>query len=367
MVQATIREEPSIASLKYKTEGRLARDSVENWVDGEAGYKVKEWIDWKREADDEFKRTQTCWQDSEESKMALAGECSCILRWSLKGELMIVAEFKVPSTAKEIADFLAKSSAAYKPLDQLPLGRITHQRKSSLSNSRLFISPYGLPLPRPPTLPTSTAHSDYVSASSAATAAKPKRMSIETKFERSNSATSSNFTFGSRPSSTPSEVIEVMMGISGTPSRAQRLSAPPMSSVFAPFAGSGSSGSGSTPPSTSASSAFGNAKFDLPFKPYLDKTSKASDERAQKEKVEDKRPRVDSTARREALGWGRRRNSDGPTKVEATVKTAFGKAGDSVKSMSNAGAAPLGDRTNGVAKMMTRQVYTDAKENSAPQ
>jgi hypothetical protein len=366
MVQATIREEPSIASLKYKTEGRLARDSVENWVDGEAGYKVKEWIDWKREADDEFKRTQTCWQDSEESKMALAGECSSILPLSfVKGELMIIAEFKVPSTAKEIADFLAKSSAAYKPLDQLPLGRIAHRRKSSLSNSRLFISPYGLPLPRPPTLPTSTAHSDYSATSSAATAAKPKRMSIETKFERSNSATSSNFTFGSRPSSTPSEVIEVMMGISGTPSRAQRLSAPPMSSVFAPFAGSGSSGS--TPPSTSASSAFGNAKFDLPFKPYLDKTSKAN-ERGEKDKVEDKRPRVDSTARREALDWGRRRNSDGPTKVEATVKTAFGKAGESVKSRSNIGpAVALGERTNGVPKMMARQSWADTKENSAPQ
>jgi hypothetical protein len=54
--------------------------------------------------------------------------------------------------------------------------------------------------------------------------------------------------------------------------------------------------------------------------------------------------------------------------VEATVKTAFTKAGESVKSRSNIGsAAALGDRTNGVPKMMARQVWADTKENSAPQ
>jgi hypothetical protein len=35
---------------------------------------------------------------------------------------------------------------------------------------------------------------------------------------------------------------------------------------------------------------------------------------------EEKRQRVDSEVRRQALGWGKRRNSDGPTKVIGTVE-----------------------------------------------
>jgi hypothetical protein len=40
----------------------------------------------------------------------------------------------------------------------------------------------------------------------------------------------------------------------------------------------------------------------------------------QKETGEEKRTRVDSSVRRQALGWGRRGHSDGPSKVEQMMK-----------------------------------------------
>lgn len=79
------------------------------------------------------------------------------------------AGFRPPSSMDEITAFLLQSAQQYRPLPSLPATRPMHKRQSSRSSSRL--SPYGLPLPREvdPDAP------------------KPKKMSIPTKYERTNS------------------------------------------------------------------------------------------------------------------------------------------------------------------------------------
>lgn len=182
----------------------------------------------------------------------------------------------------EIAQFIAKSAEAYRPLEQLPIGRnfAPRRRKSSLSQARQFLSPYGLPLPRPPIVPREQ---------------RPK-MSLPTKFERTRSSTGSQFTI---ESDAPTSAVS-------TPSRG------PLSAVFAQFAREVPSSPLSVPHTASSATIAPSATYlhaqkaesILSGSPKNDVYSAAG------------RQRVNSKARRQALGWGRRRNSDGPTKVE---------------------------------------------------
>lgn len=177
-------------------------------------------------------------------------------------------------TTQEIASFLVNSSESYKPLDQLPLGRIVHRRQSSLSDARLLTSPYGLPLPKPPQ-------------------GNRPRTSLITKFERTNSANSSNFSF---------------------PGEDPPVSAPtPVSAVFARFVREHPP----SPPPTIAS-----LVPHTPLRPKFDAfgLQKQADKDETDGKEEKSRSRVTSNARRQALGWGRRRTSDGPTKVQEAVR-----------------------------------------------
>lgn len=83
--QATIKEEPSIATIRpnrcsdsSSVKYRESEIEMINWETGEvdAGDQaMKGWLQWKREADDEYRRTKREWQDSEESKMAVEGRC----------------------------------------------------------------------------------------------------------------------------------------------------------------------------------------------------------------------------------------------------------------------------------------------------
>ncbi|WVF67509.1 hypothetical protein IAT40_002265 [Kwoniella sp. CBS 6097] len=275
-VEATIHEMPSMATLRAKKSsaspsGRpnsvISREPTIVGV-GELGEEeeidrmrsVRNWVEWEREAEDEFRKTKSCWRDSEESKHVLEG-------------------WKMPQTNAEIAAFLAQSTQAYKPLSQLPLGKIAHRRKSSLSDSRSLCSPYGLPLPKPPP------------------ANKPK-MSLTTKYEKKNSTSSTGSAISQFAFAFPDDVPEAP-------------AAPPLSAVFAPFARE-------TPPSPPPSLA--------PFKPVSPFHMPALDTFGLKKQLEEsaqqaaddrkqKRSRVTSSVRRQALGWGRRRNSDGPERT----------------------------------------------------
>lgn len=164
--------------------------------------------------------------------------------------------------------FLTQSAQLYKPLEQqLPKA---HRRKSSLAEARVSLSPYGLPLPKAPT------HGGQ--------AQKP-RMSLITKFERTNSATSSHF---AEDDMTPA----------------------PSSAIFAQF-------TREHPPSPPPS--LKNLPVMSPFKLNLDLRTGYSPQ-SKKDAEQEKRNRVDSVARRQALGWGKRRNSDGPAKVIEAVE-----------------------------------------------
>ncbi|WRT68579.1 uncharacterized protein IL334_005557 [Kwoniella shivajii] len=271
-VDATIHEMPSAATLRgSKTPSspqanRIASreptivgiDNLGEGVDFDRMRSVRNWVEWEREAVDEFRKTKHCWRDSEESKHA-------------------VEDWKMPTTTKEIAAFLAQSSQAYKPLDQLPIGKIAHRRKSSLSESRFLRSPYGLPLPKPEN------------------PIKKPKMSLTTKYEKKNST-----------SSTISSSSAFAFAFPLHDDVPEAPSAPPLSAAFAQF-------SGSTPPPlatfrpttviSEVSDIFGVRKH----LEVLDVTEQTEGDK--------KRNRVTSSARREALGWGRRRNSDGPEKT----------------------------------------------------
>lgn len=49
-------------------------DPVEVNMENKKDRAVRDWMEWKREADWEYQRTKREWRDSEESKMALEGE-----------------------------------------------------------------------------------------------------------------------------------------------------------------------------------------------------------------------------------------------------------------------------------------------------
>ncbi|OCF39113.1 hypothetical protein I317_07096 [Kwoniella heveanensis CBS 569] len=275
-VEATIHEMPSIATLRAnkpsaspggRSHSVTSREPTIVGVD-ELGEEeeidrmrsVRNWVEWEREAVDEFRKAKSCWRDSEESKH-------------------ILEDWKMPKTKAEIAAFLAQSTQAYKPLSQLPVGKIAHRRKSSLSDSRSLCSPYGLPLPKPPP------------------ANKPK-MSLTTKYEKKNSTSSTASAVSTFAFAFPDDVPEAP-------------AAPPLSAVFAPFARE------TPPPPPPGLSPF---KSVSPLHwPALDAfgLKKQLEESAHRagEGEKQKRSRVTSSARRQALGWGRRRNSDGPERT----------------------------------------------------
>lgn len=216
----------------------------------------------------------------------------------------------MPITTKEVADFIAKSNQTYKPLDQLPIGRIAQRRKSSLANSRLHFSPYGLPLPKPPT------------------AVQGKKTSLITRFERSNSATSSTF---------------------GTGTDDEPPSAVTRSAIFAQFTGLPLPSSpvttyrGSLPPTAFQSAqkdTFGLGSIKSAAGTLGSQSRPANVRRATETKATgEKTIRATPSARREALGWGRRRNSDGPMKVVEAGREAKG-----LQPLTLAGSATLGKR-----------------------
>ena len=300
VVQATIKEEPSLATLRNVALG-AAIGRQPSWCETEDDEptvtSVKHFVEWKREADDEYRRTRACWTDSEESKHAVAGES--IICWFVS---VLTEEFKLPMTNDEIVKFLAQSAQAYKPLEQLDNARV-HRRKSSLGQRQMF-SPYGLPLPKPPSV----------------TENKPK-MSLITKFERTKSSTSSGCSWdnGAVLDSTPtraplSAVFAQFAQLPASPARAP-ISAPIHgSSGPSPFAALTSldanvfGSKGSTPP-------IGTSTSDAKMQAAM-----AKGKRDSAPLPEERRSRVDSDARRVALGWGRRRNSDGPTKVEQMAR-----------------------------------------------
>jgi hypothetical protein len=159
--------------------------------------------------------------------------------------------------------FLNESAVMFKPLEQqLPKA---HRRKSSLADARVALSPYGLPLPKPPV------HGGQQQ--------KP-RGSLITKFERTNSATSSHFSDDD-------------------------MSSGPSSAIFAQFVRDHPP---TPPPCLKKLPEMSPFKFNMDLKTgYSPEPKKQSDK--------NDRARVNSVVRRQALGWGKRRASDGPVKV----------------------------------------------------
>ncbi|WVR09430.1 hypothetical protein IAU60_006497 [Kwoniella sp. DSM 27419] len=262
-IGATIREMPSHSSVK----GDIAQptivgvDSLTRDEEYDRMRSVRHWVEWEREAVDEYRKIKSVWHDSEESKHALE-------------------DWKAPTSPQEIVTFLAQSSQKYQPLESLPASKVVHRRKSSLSGSRLKASPYGLPQPKP------------------AAPLKPKRMSLETKYEKKSSTSSSIVSASSAFAfAFPDDIVN---SPSVTQANAQPLVPPPWSKVFknpasAPIRPV-------MPHSATAPDAFGLRK-------QLDRKH-GSTPSVDLETV--KRSRVASSVRREALGWGRRRASAGP-------------------------------------------------------
>jgi hypothetical protein len=177
--------------------------------------------------------------------------------------------------------YIAQSTIAYAPLTQQQLPK-AHRRKSSLSEARASLSPYGHPLARPPVHGGVSHFAQFATAPiySGAKEGQPqkKRPSLQTKFERTNSATSSHF---------PDDDVSQ-----------------PSSAIFAQF-------TRDTPPTPPP------VLMELPsMSPFKMSTGYSP----QKGEVMEKRPRVDSEVRRQKLGWGKRANSDGPAKVVAAME-----------------------------------------------
>ncbi|XAO25951.1 hypothetical protein I312_104784 [Cryptococcus bacillisporus CA1280] len=284
-IDATIHEMPSLATLRpnksstspapsfaFDPQSELAVMGVETREMEEEVDRlnsVRTWVQWEREAVDEFRKAKNVWMDSEESSMA-------------------ISDWNMPQTTDEIAAFLAQSSQAYKPLEQLPVGRIAHRRKSSLSDARSICSPYGLPLPKP------------------APVSKPK-MSLTTKYEKKSST-------GSKASTTPSAFSFAFFPDDAPEAPASAPISAPFATGSVPFA---RETPWSPPPKIAAFKRI--SPFQLPVldtfgvRKYLeDKTMVNNVKKANKQP---ERKRVDSKAKRQALGWGRKRDSDGPEMV----------------------------------------------------
>lgn len=282
--QPTIREEPSMATLRaaktsngpshQASRATLREPKIAKWSSGaesdlesEADIDVvSNWLKLQREADDECRRNQMEWADSEETRMVLA-------------------DFAVPNTFEQIADFLHSSNQAYKPLPSLPSQTAVHRRKSSLSNSRALKSPYGLPLPKPVQI-------------------ERKKGSLITKFERTNSATSSTFNFADDDPLSLAVASSRPWDLSGRGSGESQIK-----TMFAR----------ATPASPAPKVSLDPASpfnFQLPaFDAFGLKKQAEADKPSDGRPLQEERSRVTSSARRQALGWGRRRMSDGPDKV----------------------------------------------------
>jgi len=176
--------------------------------------------------------------------------------------------------------YIAQSTLAFAPLTQQQLPK-AHRRKSSLSEARASLSPYGYPLALAPV------HGGVSHFAQFATAPvqppqegqpQKKRPSLQTKFERTNSATSSHF---------PEDDVSQ-----------------PSSAIFAQF-------TRDTPPTPPPV---------LSELPSMSPFKMSSGYTPTKAEAKEKRPRVDSEVRRQKLGWGKRANSDGPAKVVAAME-----------------------------------------------
>ncbi|WWC63483.1 uncharacterized protein I303_106086 [Kwoniella dejecticola CBS 10117] len=341
-VEATIHEMPSMATLRAKNSPRptsvvsrepkiVGVDDLGEREEVDRMKSVRKWVEWEREALDEFRKTKTCWRDSEESKHALD-------------------DWKMPTTPAEIALFLAQSSQAYKPLDQIPLGRskIAHRRKSSLSDSRAMLSPYGLPLPRPPP-----------------EVQKPKS-SLTTKYQKKGSTSStisatSAFAFAfpfpdDAPASDPA--------LAPAPSVFDQFAKPTSTVLSAStIADSASAGKTESKPFSpfswtlpSSDKKEGSTSISAPVDHFGVKRFLEPDTR----ETDQKRNRVTSTARRQALGWGRRRNSDGP---ETTIGLGYNRNEDPPMPKS---AVPLQLRDGNLGKASSSSSSSSAPSSAKP-
>lgn len=220
----------------------------------------------------------------------------------------------MPRTTDEIAAFLAQSSQTYKPLEQLPVGRIAHRRKSSLSDFRSICSPYGLPLPKP------------------APVNKPK-MSLTTKYEKKSSTgskastTPSAFSFAFFPDDVPeaplSAPISAPFATGSVPfARETPWSPPPKIAAFKPI----------SPFQLPVLDTFGARK-------YLEDKTKVNNVKKANEQSE--RKRVDSKAKRQALGWGRKTDSDGPEMVMNVNKHVKPESESKVSALKHLQLKPL--------------------------
>ncbi|EIW68503.1 hypothetical protein TREMEDRAFT_63677 [Tremella mesenterica DSM 1558] len=294
---------------------------------------VSGWLKLQREVNEELRRNQNEWEDSEETKLALA-------------------DFSVPQTFEDISEFLKKSNSVYKPL---PIERpLAHRRKSSLSNSRTLVSPYGLtgmnyrfsstlspfkPISTNQTFEESNEQTFKTFESNVNLGLpKPpvdrperKKGSLITKFERTHSATSATFqlsedTINSRG---PGGSAGPILGTIGWNQQIPKT-APATQSVFAQF----TRALPPSPPPKVILTPTSPFNFQLPsfdafgLQADLDNlTNKKEGQGGGRKRgvsqgqgegeMEEKRNRVTSNARRQALGWGRRRNSDGPDKIVA--------------------------------------------------
>ena len=339
-IHPTIKEEPSIATLRAKAspnddlvskaKAKTVNPAAEvvrvrSWYadgqeddDEEVMQQMKKWSELRHEADYECRRGKELWDDPR--SISFMGELCAFALLQSDPLTPPAAEFSPPKTVRDIMNFLAKSQATYRPMEEQvqapPPSRAAHRRKSSLSNCRSLTSPYGLPLPKPVNHPQ-----------------RPKG-SLQTKFERTNSAnsatsTSSKFSFGPAddyvgrtPKSSSSSATSPFAGLF------PELAGPPIhatgpSGIFSQFARAAPE---SPPPSLPNHEPFSPFHFDLSsFHPSNKAGSDNARDIAPVPVVEEgKRERVNSSARRKALGWGRRRNSDGPAVVEGLTREVRG-------------------------------------------
>ncbi|ORX38363.1 hypothetical protein BD324DRAFT_620565 [Kockovaella imperatae] len=316
-VHPTIKEEPSLTTLRAKISPRNVQNDnstirvagpgprqpiqVKSWyADGEEEeeevedqemlQQMKKWSELRHEAEYECRRGKMLWQDPRSSSYE---------------------EFSPPKTVRGIMDFLAKSQATYRPLEEKQSsgnGVVADRRKSSFKEVRPLMSPYGLPLPK-----------------SASQVPQRPKGSLQTKFERTNSSASTN----SRLSFGPDGISEACGPGSGLTPRSSSSTSPfaalfpelvpPPSAIFAQFTRE----LPPSPPPILPSHAF--TPFRLPpMKMRLSSPASPQTTTTEVQEVmqDTKRSRVTSSARRKALGWGRRRNSDGPTQVESLARGA---------------------------------------------
>jgi hypothetical protein len=270
--QPTISEEPSSATLKLKPlVNQLSRENLRQqnrneWDEVDDVENVTSWLRFQREASDVCRRTRSLYRDSEESKAA-------------------VADFATNFTPQSVAAFIAQSTEAYRPLES------AHRRRPSFSNSRATSSPYGLPLPK------------------ASVPCKP-RGSLTTKFERSNSAQSRHSLGPSEGSDTPTSGIFDTFMPELQP--AQPRSTPPSVVMARP----NNVRKGSSPPTFAGFAQKPSRLSAPPITATPNITLLPEHQTAHASPATAARQRVSSCDRRKALGWGRRRESDGPQKVE---------------------------------------------------